>query len=86
MCKNWTFRTGKGAKEGKGGKDSTTDCHGSESKLFENHIEDKDEDGPNASAGSLLTQARWIKILGTEVFTSICLREGTRLLGAHSTM
>ena len=64
MGKDWTFPTAEGAKEGKGWKNSTTDCHSSESKLFENHVEDEDEDGPYASAGSLLTMASWIKILG----------------------
>ena len=84
MLKNWTFPTAKSADEGKGGKNSTTDGDGFEAKLFKDHIEDKDEDGPHASAGSLKAKSRKIYIQG--IFTSICLREGTRLLGAHSAM
>ena len=53
LLKNWTFPTAKSADEGKGGKNSTTDGDGFETKLFEDHIEDKDEDGSHASAGSL---------------------------------
>ena len=53
MLKNWTFPTAKSAEEGKGGENSTTDGNGIEAKLFKDHIEDKDEDGSHASAGSL---------------------------------
>ena len=62
MLKNWTFPTAKSADEGKGGKNSTTDGDSFEAKLFEDHIEDKDEDGPHASAGSLYSKASQIKL------------------------
>ena len=59
LLKNWTLPTAKCAKEGKGGKNSAADCECLEAKLFEDHIEDEDEDRPHASARSLQTKARF---------------------------
>ena len=58
MCKTWTFGKAQGAEEGKGGQNSTADGYGKEAELFEDHIEDKDEDSPCASAGSLYYMLR----------------------------
>ena len=82
MCKNWALSQEKSADEGEGGKNSAADCYDSEPKLLEDDVEDKDENGPHTSAGSLYSVGKVQK----GIFTSICLREGTRLLGAHSAM
>ena len=53
MHKNRAFPKEQGAKEGKGRKNSATDCHGSETKLLEDDVEDEDENGPHASGHAL---------------------------------
>ena len=58
MGKNWALPKENCAKEGEGGENSTIDCHNSEAKLLEDDVEDKDENGPHTSAGSLWATPR----------------------------
>ena len=87
MGKDWALPTAKSPEKGKGWYNSTADDNEPETKLLKDDIEDEDEDSSHASAGSLQAMARSRKVFkSVHIFTSICLKEGTRLLGAHSAM